>query len=109
LKMADVLAITEANFEQEVKNSDLPVLIDFWAPWCGPCQMVGPIVEQVAEEYNGRLKVAKLNTDEAQNVAIQFGIQSIPSLVLIKGGQELDRMIGARPKQAITEWIDSKL
>ncbi len=107
--MAELLAITEANFEQEVKNSDLPVLIDFWAPWCGPCQMVGPIVEQIAGEYSDRLKVAKLNTDEAQNLAVQFGIQSIPSLVLTKQGQEVDRMIGARPKQAITEWIDSKL
>ncbi|HEQ60615.1 MAG TPA: thioredoxin, partial [Firmicutes bacterium] len=81
----------------------------FWAPWCGPCHMVSPIVEQLAKDYSGRLKVAKLNTDEAQHIAVQFGIQSIPSLVLIKNGQEVDRMIGARPKQAIADWIDSKL
>ena len=107
--MAEFPAITEANFDQEVNKSDLPVLIDFWAPWCGPCHMVSPIVEQLADEYDGRLKVAKLNTDEAPNVAVQFRIQSIPSLVLIKNGKEVDRMIGARPKQAIAEWIASKL
>jgi len=107
--MAELPAITEANFEQEVKKSEVPVLIDFWAPWCGPCHMVSPIVEQLSKDYSGRLKVAKLNTDEAQNIAVQFGIQSIPSLVLIKNGQEVDRMIGARPKQAIADWLDSRL
>jgi len=107
--MGELLAVTEANFEQEVKNSDLPVLIDFWAPWCGPCLQVGPIVEQLVGEYSGKIKACKINTDEAQNLAVQFGIQSIPSLVLVKSGQEVDRLIGARPKQAIAEWLDSKL
>jgi len=104
-----VLTITEENFEQEVKNDDLPVLIDFWAPWCGPCKMVGPVVEELAEDFKGRLKVGKLNTDDNQNIAVQYSIQSIPSLVLVKGGEEVDRMIGSRPKETIAEWINSKI
>lgn len=105
----NVLTITEANFESEVKNSSVPVLVDFWAPWCGPCKMVTPIIEELAKEYGDKLKVAKLNTDEAQSIAVQFGIQSIPSLVLIKEGKEVDRLIGARPKAAIADWINAKL
>lgn len=105
----NLLAITESNFEQEVKNSDIPVLIDFWAPWCGPCQMLTPIIEQLSQDYEGKVKVCKLNTDEAQNIAAQFGIQSIPSLILVKNGEEADRMIGARPKQDIASWLDSNL
>jgi len=107
--MGNLLAVTEANFETEVKNSGLPVLVDFWAPWCGPCLQLGPIVEQIAADYQGKVKVCKINTDEAQNLAIQFGIQSIPCLVLIKNGQEADRMVGARPKQTVTEWLNSNL
>jgi thioredoxin 1 len=107
--MGNLLAVTEANFEEEVKNSGLPVLVDFWAPWCGPCLQLGPIVEQIAADYQGKVKVCKINTDEAQNLAVQFGIQSIPCLVLIKNGQEADRMGGARPKQTVTEWLISNL
>ncbi len=107
--MGELASVTEANFEQEVKNSNLPVLIDFWAPWCGPCQQLTPIVEELAKEHSDKLKVVKLNTDEAQNLAVQFRIQSIPSLVLVKEGAEVDRLIGARPKAAIAEWLESKI
>jgi thioredoxin 1 len=107
--MGELASVTEANFEQEVKNSNLPVLIDFWAPWCGPCLQLTPIVEELSKEYSDKLKVVKLNTDEAQNLAVQFRIQSIPSLVLVKEGAEVDRLIGARPKAAVAEWLESKI
>lgn len=104
-----VVHVTDNSFEQEVLKADKPSLVDFWAPWCGPCLQLGPIVEQIAADYQGKVKVCKINTDEAQNLAIQFGIQSIPCLVLIKNGQEADRMVGARPKQTVTEWLNSSL
>ena len=92
---------TDTNFDQEVLKSDIPVLVDFWAPWCGPCRMVSPVVEELAEELTGKLKVVKVNTDENQEIAIKYGIRSIPTLGIFKGGNIVDGVIGAVPKQTI--------
>jgi len=90
--------ITDTNFEQEVLKSDLPVLVDFWAQWCAPCLMVAPVVEEIAKEYNGKLKVCKLNVDEASNTASQYGIMSIPTLAIFKDGKVADKVVGALSK-----------
>lgn len=94
------VTITKANFTQEVIHSELPVLLDFWAPWCGPCRMVGPILDEIAREY-ADVKVGKVNVDEQPELASQFGIMSIPTLVVMKSGQVADQVIGARPKDQI--------
>ena len=92
---------TDTNFDQEVLKSDIPVLVDFWAPWCGPCRMVSPLVDELAEELIGKLKVVKVNTDENQEIAIKYGIRSIPTLGIFKNGEIVDGVIGAVPKHAI--------
>lgn len=94
---------TDTNFDQEVLKSDLPVLVDFWAPWCGPCRMVSPVVEELAEELTGKLKVVKVNTDENQEIAVKYGIRSIPTLGIFKDGDIVDGLIGAVPKQTIKD------
>lgn len=97
------ITITSENFEQEVLKSDLPVLIDFWATWCGPCMMLAPIIEEIAEEYQGKIKVGKINVDEQGPLAMQFGIQSIPTLLYFKGGKLVDTKIGYCTKAQIEQ------
>jgi thioredoxin 1 len=101
----NVLTITKDNFEQEVINSDKPVLIDFWAPWCGPCRMVGPTVEQVAEETTGTAKVGKVNVDEQPELAQAFSVMSIPTLVVMKNGKVAHSVVGVQSKNAILSMI----
>lgn len=92
------LKITKENFENEVMKSNIPVLIDFWAPWCGPCRMMGPVIEQLADEYEGKAKVGKVNVDEEGELAQAFGVMSIPTVVLVKDGKVVKQAVGARPK-----------
>jgi len=103
--MKNLVEGNDFNFEQEVLKSDTLVLVDFWAPWCGPCRMVAPVIEQLANEYEGKLKVVKLNTDENQNTAITYGIRSIPTLGIFKDGQVVDAVIGAVPKKYLEDKI----
>jgi len=100
---------TDANFEEIVVKSDVPVLVDFWAPWCGPCRMVGPILEEIADEYAGRAKVVKVNVDENQQTAGQMGIRSIPTIALFHQGEVKDVIVGARPKADFSRLLDKML
>ncbi|MBC8234120.1 thioredoxin [bacterium] len=102
----NLLEITDYNFEAEVLKSDIPVLVDIWAPWCGPCRIVGPIIEELAGEYAGKMKVGKLNVDDNSETAMKYQVQSIPTILIFKDGQEIQRIIGARPKPAFKKEID---
>jgi len=107
--MAAPTDTTDATFDQDVLQADTPVLVDFWAPWCGPCRMVAPIVEELAEEYDGKVKFVKLNTDENPQIAGQFGIRSIPTLLVFKGGQTVGQIVGFRPKGELAKRLDEAL
>jgi thioredoxin 1 len=103
--VGDVQQVTDASFEQDVLKSDLPVLIDFWAEWCGPCRAIGPVVEDLAKEYAGRLKVVKMNVDENPQTPSRYGVRGIPNLILFKGGQVRDQIVGAVPKAHLVKAI----
>jgi len=105
--MADLIQLSDSNFDQEVLGSDLPVLVDFWAVWCGPCKMIAPEIEKLADEKNDVLKVGKLNVDENRDTAIKFGISSIPTLLLFKDGKVAKKLVGAMSKDKILNEISS--
>lgn len=103
------LNFTSANFEEEVLKASEPVLVDFWAAWCGPCKMVGPVVEELAQDYQGKAKIGKLNVDDNGSIAQKYGVMSIPTLILFKDGKEVDRIVGFRPKEEIAKFIDQAI
>ena len=106
---ANVSKFTDANFDVEVVKSGLPVLVDFWAEWCGPCRMMGPILDDLAPVYQGKLKIGKLNVDENQDTPSQFGVMNIPTMIVFKGGKEIDRIIGAMSKPDLQKKLDKAL
>ena len=107
--MGNTLSVTNETFENEVLKSPVPVLVDFWAAWCSPCKAVAPIVDQLATEFAGKLKVVKVNVDDSEDIAIRYNIRSIPTLIVYKGGQEVERLIGAYPKAAVLSKVTPHL
>jgi thioredoxin 1 len=101
------VAVTDSTFDAEVRNSDIPVVVDFWAEWCGPCKMIGPALEELSAEYAGKVKIVKVNVDENPSSPAQMGVRGIPALFLFKDGQVVSNKIGAAPKAALKSWIDS--
>ena len=102
----NTLTFTDANFDQEVLRSEVPVLVDFWAEWCGPCKMIGPILDEIAEEYSGRVKIGKVNIDQEQGLATEYGVRAIPTLLLFHQGQVADQMVGLRSKRDLKSSLD---
>lgn len=107
--MSNTVHLTDDNFETEVLKSDVPVLVDFWATWCGPCRMIAPSIDELATEYAGKAKIGKLDVDNNQNVAITYGIRSIPALLVFKNGKVVDTIVGALPKARIAETLSAHL
>jgi thioredoxin 1 len=105
----NVIELSDATFDEVVHSAEMPVLVDFWAPWCGPCKMMAPIIEEIADEYAGRSKVCKLNTDDARDSAMEFGISAIPTIILFKDGQVQNKWVGLSSKKDLTVAIDGQL
>jgi thioredoxin 1 len=106
---ANILALTQANFEANVLKSPVPVLVDFWAEWCGPCKMIAPVLDEIAAEYDGRIRIGKINVEEEQSLASQFGVSAIPTLLLIKNGDVVGQMVGMHSKRDIKQALDQAL
>ncbi|HOP48251.1 MAG TPA: thioredoxin [Desulfobacteraceae bacterium] len=107
--MADILQITDNNFDDEIINSNIPAMVDFWAEWCGPCKMVGPAVKELAEKYKGKIKIAQMDVDQSRQTPAKFGIRSIPTLLFFKGGELTNSIVGAHPKDYIDEELKKLL
>lgn len=107
--MSDLIQVTDEDFEKEVLNSSLPVLVDFWADWCGPCKLIAPLIEELSTEYAGRVKVCKLDVDENPSTASRYGVMGIPTLIFFKGGGAVDRIVGVVPKEEIIKRFDRML
>ena len=101
--------VTDATFDEEVKNSDIPVVVDFWAEWCGPCKQIGPALEELSKEYEGKIKIAKVDVDQNPNTAAAMGVRGIPALFIFKDGQVVSNRAGAAPKASLQSWIDSSI
>jgi len=106
MSAANIVTLTDANFEQEVLKSLTPVLVDFWAEWCGPCKMIGPIVDELASEYDGKVKVGKVNIEDYQSIATEYGVRAIPTLLIFKDGEVAEQMIGMRSKRDLKANLD---
>jgi thioredoxin 1 len=107
--MADLLQVTDGSFDEEILQSDIPAMVDFWAEWCGPCKMVGPVVEELAKEYEGRIKIAKMDVDQNRETPAKFGIRNIPTLILFKDGEVAQTIVGAHPKSVLDEGLKKLL
>lgn len=107
--MGNVLNVTDTDFEQEVKKASVPVLVDFWAPWCGPCRALAPVIEELAGEYSGKVKVVKVNTDDCPQIAQSYHISGIPTLILFKDGEPIEQMVGNHKKSTLTELLNKSL
>lgn len=107
--MADILEVTDENFDDEIMNSDTPAVVDFWAEWCGPCKMVAPVIEELAKDYQGKIKVAKMDVDQNRTTPTKFGVRNIPTLIFFKGGEVAQTIIGAQPKSSIEDELKKLL
>jgi thioredoxin 1 len=103
---ANIVNITETNFSEEVANSEIPVLVDFWAEWCGPCKMIAPLLDELASDYDGKAKIAKVNIDEQQSLAVKYGVRAVPTLLIFKGGEVTEQIVGVKSKRDLKASLD---